>query len=275
MIIWVFMKKTAEGTFTKSSARLLEQAQELADESHAEIVLMAYPADDDILSLVQQIHSEKPDVLLFVSSPEANALAARLAIRLDTGVSTDCYGMKYISGSEAIHWLRPAYDNSLIAETVCSERRPQIGTIRITTQNPALQWTEDIPIDDAEIVVCIGRGCGNGKGMELAKELARVLGASVGATRAVTDSAWMPISKQIGQTGKYIRPRIYIGIGVAGAIQHLAGMRNSDLIIAINNDYRAPIFEHADYGIVGDLYEVLPIIIESFRNKYKEDEPLS
>ena len=126
-----------------------------------------------------------------------------------------------------------------------------------------------MPIDDAEIVVCVGRGCGCGAGMQLAKELAKTLGAAIGATRSVTDAGWLPISKQIGQTGKYIRPRIYIGVGVAGAIQHLAGMRNSDIIIAINKDSRAPIFEHADYGIVGDLYTVLPLMIADFKKEHQ------
>lgn len=266
MIIWICSKNYSQEKESKAYAKLIEQAEKLQAESHGQLV---YVEASDLDVLTERAKAENPAVSLFVSSPTADALAARLAVRLNTGISIGCFGMKYIPDEEKVHWIRPVYDNSFLAETVCLPQSPQIGTLRITTQDPSLSWNEDMPIDDAEIVVCVGRGCGNGVGMHLVKELARMLGAAVGATRSVTDAGWLPISKQIGQTGKYIRPRIYIGIGVAGAIQHLAGMRNADIIIAINKDARAPIFECADYGIVGDLYQVLPIMIEDFKKKHQ------
>ena len=244
--------------------KLCEQARALADESRGELVYVELVA---LEALAERAELEEPDVILAASSEKANSVLARLAVRLGTGLSVDCLGVKFAADSGKVHWLRPVYDNSLLAEMVCSGGSPQIGSLRITVQDPSQAWDENMPIDDAEIVVCVGRGCGNGEGIALAKELAKTLGAAVGATRAVTDAGWLPISKQIGQTGKYIRPRVYIGVGVAGAIQHLAGMRNSDIIIAINRDARAPIFEYADYGIVGDLFKVLPRLIAGFKSK--------
>ncbi len=260
MTIWVL------GTSTNAAVldKLCEQARALADESSGELVRVDF---ETLETLAERAELEKPDVILAASNEETNSVLSRLAVRLHTGLSVDCLGAKFAEDSGKVHWIRPVYDNSLLAEMVNLGGLPQIGSLRITIQDPSLTWDEDMPIDDAEIVVCVGRGCGNGEGIALAKELARELGAAVGATRAVTDAGWLPISKQIGQTGKYIRPRVYIGVGVAGAIQHLAGMRNSDIIIAINRDARAPIFEYADYGIVGDLFEVLPNLIAGFKCK--------
>ena len=263
MDIWVYTEKNKDGRLTKESAKLLEFAESLHLEKGGSLMQIGNLAPEEIVQLAKRMN---PDVFLFASAEKAKSLAAALAIELDAGISSDCFGVKCVDENNRVHWIRPVYDNSLLAETVCS-KKTQIGIMRITVQDPSLSWHENIPIEESEIVVCVGRGCGNGQGMELAKELAKTIGAAVGATRAVTDAGWLPISKQIGQTGKYIRPRIYIGVGVAGAIQHLAGMRNSDIIIAINKDPRAPIFEHADYGIVGDLHSVLPIMIEEFKEK--------
>ena len=271
MDIWVYTEKSNNNQLTKESLKLIMLAKELGIESGGSVTAVSDMSDE---ALYQAARREQPDVILFASGEKTKSLAARLAVRLDTGISADCLGVKYIKEKDVVHWIRPVYDNSLLAETVCLLKKPQIGVIRIAMQDPSLSWHEDLPVESAEIVVCIGRGCGNGKGMELAKELAKTIGAAIGATRAVTDAGWLPISKQIGQTGKYIRPRIYIGIGVGGAIQHLAGMRNSDIIIAINKDARAPIFEYADYGIVGDLYTVLPIMIQHFEDKKQRTEAL-
>lgn len=263
MDIWVYAEKDGDGRLTKEAVRLRELAEELCLEADAVLTdIGGWSAEE----MVNYAKKKQPEVILFALGEKAKNLAAFLALELDAGISSYCFGIKCIDENRRVHWIRPVYDNSLLAEMVCA-KKTQIAIMRITTQDPSLTWHENIPIDDAEIIVCIGRGCGNGPGMELAKELAKTIGAAVGATRAVTDAGWLPISKQIGQTGKYVRPRIYIGIGVAGAIQHLAGMRNSDIIIAINKDSRAPIFEYADYGIVGDLYTVLPIMIKEFKEE--------
>lgn len=262
MIICTYLKTDGNGTPLPESKKLLEMADSLRAESHGSLVFFE---DLSLEETEAAVRENVPDVLLFASDSETRDMAARLAVRLGTGISSECFDVKYDEEKDLARFIRPVYDNSMLAETQNSKAKPQIGLMRIVTQDPSLSWTEDIPIEESEIVVCAGRGCGNGEGLELVKELARTLGAAVGATRAVTDAGWLPISKQIGQTGKYIHPRIYIGVGVGGAIQHLAGMRNSDVIIAVNKDPRAPIFEQADYGVVGDLYTVLPLMIKAFR----------
>ena len=261
MKILVYVRKNENSELTPESKKLMETAEALKSESQGSITLLE---DLSLEETEQIIKDSAPDVILFSSDEKTRDIASRLSVRLGTGISSECFAVKYIGDENRVHFVRPVYDNSLLAETA-GLKRPQIGLMRITASDPSLSWTEDLPIEEAEIVVCAGRGCGSGKGLDLVKELARTLGAAVGATRAVTDAGWLPISKQIGQTGKYIHPRIYIGVGVGGAIQHLAGMRNSDIIIAINRDPRAPIFEQADYGIVGDLFNVLPILIKEFK----------
>ncbi len=260
MDIWVYAEKNRDGSLTRETARLWEFAESLRRERNGLLTDIGDLSAEDILDSAKK---KPPEVILFASGEKTKSLAAILAVELDAGVSADCFGIQCTDKKIRLHWIRPVYDNSLLAETVCT-KNTHIALMRIAARDPSLTWHETIPIDEAEILVCVGRGCGNGPGMALAKELAKTIGAAVGATRAVTDAGWLPLSKQIGQTGKYVRPRVYIGIGVAGAIQHLAGMRNSDIIIAINRDSRAPIFEYADYGIVGDLYTVLPIMIEDF-----------
>ena len=267
MTIFVYTQKTKDGNYTAESLKLLEMAEELKEECNGSLITVSDLALEEAEKMITESH---PDVVLFSSNPKTLDMASRLAVRLNTGISTECLAVKYDPVEDLVHWIRPVYDNALLAETV-SKAKPQIGLLRIVTQDPSLKWTENIPIEEAEIVVCAGRGCGNGPGLDLVKDLARTLGAAVGATRAVTDAGWLPISKQIGQTGKYIHPRIYIGVGVGGAIQHLAGMRNSDIIIAINKDPYAPIFEHADYGIVGDLYTVIPLMIRHFNEQRSEN----
>lgn len=263
MSIWVYAEKNKDGRLTKEGAKLWKFAESIRQGKDS---LLRDIGDLSAEEIVDYAKKKSPEVILFTSGEKAKALAGTLAVELDAAVVSNCFGIKQIDGNGKIHWIRPVFDNSLLAEMTCSAHT-QIAIMRITTQNPSAAWRKDLPIDDAEIIVCVGRGCGNGPGMELAIEFAKTIGAAVGTTRAVTDEGWLPISKQIGQTGKYVRPRIYIGVGVAGAIQHLAGMRNSDIIIAINKDERAPIFEHADYGIVGDLYTVLPIMIEAFSSE--------
>lgn len=263
MIILVYTEKNIKGNYKAESLKLIELAEELCEQCRGQIIEVVEGSADELEDMIKV---SDPDVILFTSNDTTKDIASRLAVRLNTGVTADCLSVRYDAEDGKVHWVRPVYDNALLAETVI-DSKPQIGLMKITCQDPSLKWTENIPIEEAEIVVCAGRGCGNGKGLDLVRELAKTLGAAVGATRAVTDAGWLPISKQIGQTGKYIHPRIYIGVGVGGAIQHLAGMRNSDIIIAVNKDPYAPIFEHADYGIVGDLYTVLPIMIEHFKEK--------
>lgn len=281
--IWAFIERDERGAFLRECRKLLEQAEELSALCGGRVVTVEDSCGgtgsrgsldetgeaDEVLceNLALRARDEKPWAIVAAATPRVNNLAARLAVKLETGVSPNCLGMQYHGEDDSIHWLRPVYDNTLLAETTCRVRRPQIGTLRIASPDASREWSEDFAIEDAEVVVCVGRGCGCGEGLALAKELAAALGAALGATRTVTDAGWLPVSKQIGQTGKYIRPRVYIGVGVAGAIQHLAGMRDSDIIIAINKDERASIFEYADYGVVGDLYKVLPVMIAEIKRQ--------
>lgn len=153
-----------------------------------------------------------------------------------------------IQGSENIKLLEPPKED-----------------LKVVIQNIVQETNDAIDIADAEIVVCVGRGAKNEEGIAFVKEFADELKAGFGASRAVVDSGWMPHNTQIGQTGKVIAPSLYFGVGVSGAIQHVAGMGGSKVIVAINNDADAPIFNIADYGIVGDLFEVLPILKEEIK----------
>lgn len=230
------------------------------------------------------------DALLFASTNHVKDVAARLAIRLDAGVITDCTGLrvddgrlvatKEVFGGDMITTSRVAdgkvqllgvASNAFVAEEDGSGA-PELVAIDVDLSDAAQaskvtavekQGGSARPdIAEAAIVVAGGRGLGNQDGFELMERLADLLGAGVGASRAATDAGWYPHRFQIGQTGRTISPSLYIGSGISGAIQHRAGMQTSQNIVAINKDAEAPIFQIADFGVVGDLYQVVPKLIE-------------
>lgn len=248
-------------------------------------------------ALVQLINKFKPEIVLFGATTYGRSLAPRVASRLNTGLTADCTDLQLDADKKNIVQIRPAFGGNLMAEIICPNHRPQMATVRPGVMKalkpdmnrigevlfPEVELPEDIKvkvmktasflsslvdISEAEVVVAVGRGIESPENIKIIEELANVLGGAVGASRAVVDAGWMDYHHQIGQTGRVVSPKIYIACGISGAVQHLAGMASSDIIIAINNNPNAPIFKVAHYGIVGDIFEVIPALIQEFKAGY-------
>ncbi|AIF52713.1 electron transfer flavoprotein subunit alpha [Pelosinus sp. UFO1] len=259
------------------------------------VELEHYNTDGYTATVVDLIQQYKPSVILVGATNNGRDLGPRVACRVGTGLTADCTGLGIDEDTGLVTWTRPAFGGNIMATILCPEHRPQMGTIRPSVfKKPALDGNqsgeiicvsskvkaEDIrtrlvdiirvctvscKLEEAEIIVSGGRGLCKPENFSLVEDLANVLGGSVGASRAAVDAGWKPALHQVGQTGKTVGPKIYFACGISGAIQHLAGMSSSDLIIAINKDPDAPIFKMADYGIVGDVMEVLPLLTAEFK----------
>ena len=253
-----------------------------------------YNTDIYTNAFCELVETYKPNAVLCGATVDGRDLAPRIAARLGTGLCADCTALD-ING-ELVEWTRPALGGNILATIICDEHRPQMGTVRpkvfkakdvdasrsgeivnYTVKNAVTSKVElvrkeilgasgAIKIEDAEIICSGGRGLGSCDNFKMLEELAALFEhGSVGGSRAVVDEGWVDHAHQVGQSGKTVTPKIYFAFGISGAIQHLAGMSASDIVIAINKDANAPIFKVAQYGIVGDAREILPKLIAKIK----------
>jgi len=249
----------------------------------------------DIIS--EQVIARKPEVLIVGASPIGRDLAPRLSFRLNAGCTADCTGLDIDKENRLFVSTRPAFGGNVMATIICPEHRPQMSTVRPGVMalpekdeskegqiiDLELQLDEDpckvkilesvrgasegVNIQDAERIVAVGMGAGDKETFDMIRELAELLDGEVGATRFAVEAGWVSHDRQIGQTGKTVRPELYVGCGISGAVQHTAGMSASKTIIAINKDPNAEVFKIANYGIVGDVRKVVPAIISELKNQ--------
>lgn len=252
-------------------------------------------------AICQLVDAYKPSALLIGATADGRDLAPRIAARKMTGLCADCTALDIDTENKVVEWTRPALGGNILATILCKETRPQMGTVRpkvfkakpmdatrtgevinFTSANlvespvkllkkETIAGTSTIKIEDAEVICSGGRGMGSVDNFKVLEELAALFeNGSVAGSRAVVDEGWIGHSCQVGQSGKTVTPKIYFACGISGAIQHLAGMTGSDMVIAINKDANAPIFNIAQYGIVGDANVIIPKLIAKIK-AYKEN----
>jgi electron transfer flavoprotein alpha subunit len=284
------------GSNVESSASILFQrgADKVYLADHPE--LASYRDEPYSKLIVKMVREYKPEIVLSGATAIGRSLIPRAAVELKTGLTADCTGLAIDPASGHLLQTRPAFGGNIMATIRCENYRPQMATVRHKVMDEAplvpsrtsgeivrvqagsaetasrtkiLEFVreveETVNIAEADVIVSGGRGMKGPEHFDMLRDLAKALGGAVGASRAAVDSGWLPYSHQVGQTGKTVKPKIYFAVGISGAIQHLVGMSSSDIVVAINKNPDAPIFRVANYGLVGDLFQIVPELVKRFR----------
>jgi electron transfer flavoprotein alpha subunit len=275
-------------------------AAELAAADVAEVIalehasLAEYTADGFVQALAALITAESPALVFFAHTYQTRDFAPKLAARLDRAITTDCTGVKTEGGAPV--YVRQMFQGKVHADVVLEGAAPHLVTFQIgafradavkkggaaapvrqasatvdpasVRQKPEAPFREAkqaVDLGQAERIVSVGRGIKSEEHIALARQLAQALGAEIAASRPICDAGWLPMERQVGSSGQTVAPKLYLALGISGAIQHVVGMKGARTIVAINKDPEAPIFEIADYGIAGDLFEVVPAMIDALK----------
>ena len=285
--------------------KIKDKAAELIQRGADKVIVAQSPLLENFLDepytqvLIDLIKKYKPEIVLSGATTIGRALISRVAVKIRAGLTADCTALKIDPESKLLLQTRPAFGGNIMATIITPNHRPQMATVRhkvmkekapdlkrkgkvelfnydskLSSRAKILDLVDEVGktvnIAEADIIVSGGRGLKEAKNFSLLEELAQVLGAAIGASRAAVDSGWIPYAHQVGQTGRTVCPKLYIACGISGQIQHLVGMQSSDVIVALNKDPEAPIFKVATYGIIGDLFETVPLLTKRFRELLKK-----